>query len=63
MKDEYEVTFYLTSGEKMVVIFSKEKLEDLVNKFSQSWNTARITDLTWGINFLNVTHYRAKLKE
>lgn len=60
MKPEYEVTFHFTSGETMIVTYSKEKLDEMWNTIKKAWNHCCVASDEWGINFSQVTHYRVK---
>jgi hypothetical protein len=57
---EYQVTFYFSSGETLIVIYSKEKLSELFTTIRKSWNQACIANYEFGINFSHVTHYKIK---
>ena len=55
---EYQVEFYFTSGETMLVTYSKERLDEMQGKLKQAWHTCCIVSEEWGLNFAQVTHYR-----
>jgi len=60
MNEDYEVTFYFSSGETMLVTCSKEKLDEMCEKLKHAWRSCCIANDEWGINFAQVTHYKVK---
>ncbi len=60
MNEEYEVTFYFSSGETMLVTYSKEKLDEMYKAIKQAWRSCCIANDVWGLNFAQVTHYKVK---
>lgn len=59
-KEQYEVTYYMNSGQTFVVTFGKEKLVEMYSKLRQEWKSYCWADGNWGINFACVTHYKVK---
>jgi hypothetical protein len=56
----YEVTFYFTSGQSMVVTYTKDKFIKEITTLRQSWNACCIATDEVGINFSQVSHYSVK---
>lgn len=61
MNEDYEVTFYFSSGQTLVVTYSKERLEELCKTIRAAWRSCCIAGDEWGINFAQVTHYKVKI--
>lgn len=60
VNEEYLVTYYFVSGERIDITYNKEKLIELYMTLRKSWNNAIIADQDGGINFAHVTHFKVK---
>ena len=46
--------------EPLIVLYSKDKLDELCKALRPAWRACCIADHEWGINFAQVTHYKVK---
>ncbi len=61
MEDEVVVTFYFVSGKSIEVLYSKERLDTVIELLKIHWTSSSSTGPLFGINFSLVTHYEVKV--
>ena len=59
--ENYEVTFYFSSGETLIACYPKDKLEEMYKTIKKAWRSCCMANDEWGLNFAQVTHYKVKI--
>lgn len=60
MSDKKIITFHFVSGKTMDVLFSQDKLDEILKSLARGWTTCSSIGQEWGINFSLVSHYEIK---
>jgi hypothetical protein len=63
MNENFTVTFYFTSGEKLLVVYSQEKFNEMIISLKKCWNDCYAIDDEFGFNFAQITHYMVEGKK